>query len=68
MMPCMITILYFGLREIGVRVPKSVKYGRPLLLCYVIVFVLLGCRYSVEYSSFPDKRADIAIASLQGGP
>jgi hypothetical protein len=66
-MPCLIAILYVGLREIGARVPKAVKYGRPLLLCYVIAFVLLGCRYSVEYASFSDKRADIAIASLRGG-
>jgi hypothetical protein len=65
-MPCLIAVLFFGLREIGRRAPKAARYARPLFACYVVAFVLLGCRYSFRYASFWDGRADKAIASLQG--
>jgi hypothetical protein len=64
-LPLLIIITFFGLREIGRRAPRVVRYARPLLVCYAMVFVLLGCRYSLRYASFWDGRADKAISSLR---
>jgi len=64
-MPLLIAVAFFGLRAIGEMAPQAARNARPLAWCYLVAFVLLGCRYSAEYASFQDPRVDKAIALLQ---